>query len=300
MALDLESLNVFTKVAEVGSFTQAAAQLAITKSRASLLVRALEDAVGARLLQRTTRAVRLTSDGEQLLARARRLLADADDLGALFRERRGLTGLLRIDLPVNLAREHVIPALPALLAAHPGLDLFVSSTDRRVDVVREGFDCVLRVGALSDSGLTARRLGAIPMANAASPAYLERHGVPRTLAELTRGDHLVVHYASADDTPSFEVAEGRRTRQIPLRSVITVNSTDAYRAAAEAGLGIIQAPRLGLRTAFATGRLVELLPRHTATALPVWLVHAYGRTPPARVRLIMELIAEALAPVFAP
>lgn len=300
MALDLESVRMFLRVAALASFTRAAEQLGAPKSRVSQRVTALEDELGTRLLQRTTRAVRLTPDGEQFVARARALVEEADAVATMFKSASDLRGRVRVDLPVGFARNLVIPRLPELLAQHPRLDLVLSTTDRLVDAVREGFDCVLRVGALSDSGLTARRLGAIPMANAASPAYLERHGVPRTLAELTRGDHLVVHYASADDTPSFEVAEGRRTRQIPLRSVITVNSTDAYRAAAEAGLGIIQAPRLGLRTAFATGRLVELLPRHTATALPVWLVHAYGRTPPARVRLIMELIAEALAPVFAP
>jgi DNA-binding transcriptional LysR family regulator len=296
MSLDLEALHAFVKVAEVGSFTQAAVQLAVSKSRASSLVAALEDSLGVRLLQRTTRAVRLTPDGEQLLARARRLLADADEVGALFTSR-GVTGRLRIDLPVNLARAHVIPALPALLAAHPGLELFVSTTDRRVDLVREGFDCVLRVGAQPDSGLTARRLGAIAMANAASPAYLARHGVPRTLADL--GDHVVVHYASGDDTPSFEIADGRKIRQIPMRAQITVNSTDAYRVACECGLGIIQAPRLGLRDAFASRRLTEILPRHAASPLPVWLVHAYGRTPPSRVRLVLDVIAQALAPVLA-
>src|SRR5262249_42941389 len=137
--------------------------------------RALEDEIGTRLLQRTTRAVRPTPDGEQFLSRARRLVAEADDLGSMFQAPSTLRGRLRVDMPVALARDVIIPRLPEFVAAHPNIEMLLSTTDRRVELVREGFDCVLRVGALPDSGLTAKRLGVMRMANYASAAYLRRY-----------------------------------------------------------------------------------------------------------------------------
>src|SRR5262249_44857522 len=156
-----------------------------------------------------------------------------------------LRGRVRVDMPQSLARSRFIPKLSELLAAHPHLEVQLSTTDRRVDVIREGFDCVLRVGKLDPSGLTARRLGELPMMNVASPAYLKRHGTPRSIDDLD--DHLVVHYSIrfGADSPGFEYREGNGYRERPMRSVITVNSTDSYQAACRAGLGIIQAPRMG-------------------------------------------------------
>jgi DNA-binding transcriptional LysR family regulator len=296
MTMELESLRIFVKVAELGSFTRAAEQLGMPKARASLQVRALEAVVGVRLLHRTTRHVRLTPDGETFVARARRLLADADELGALFQAPRALRGRVRIDLPVGLARAILIPRLPELLAAHPQLEVQLSTTDRRVDVVREGFDCVLRIGPLADSMLMAQRLGALRMLNCASPAYLRRYGTPRTLDDLD--GHLVVHYSQAlgADPPTFEFPDGGAYRQRPMRCLVTVNSADAYEAACVAGLGIIQAPRYGLAAAVARGDLVEILPDHTCDPMPVQLVHAHGRNVPKRTRVVLTWIAQVLAP----
>lgn len=292
MTLDPESLRAFVKVVELGSFTRAAAQLGTGKARVSLRIKALEDELGTRLLQRTTRVVRATSDGEELLPRARRWVLDGEELGALFQTGRGLRGLVRVDLPVRVARDTIIPRLPELLARHPALSIHVSTTDRRTAPVREGFDLVLRVGAPGDPSLVGRRLGMLAMANAASPEYVRRHGVPRTLADLAR--HLVVHYASPDDTapPSFEhVANGVLT-DVPVRSVLTVSDADAYYAACMAGLGIVQAPRAGLRTSFASGLLIEVLPEHLAAPMPVSLLHPHGRSVPRRVRAVMSWLEE--------
>ena len=144
---NLEPIRIFIAVAEMGSFTRAADSLGIQKGRASTAVRKLEDDVGVRLLHRTTRSVQLTEDGRVFHARARDLLAEVDDLHAMFAgDRVALRGRLRVDLPSELARTTIVPALPAFMASYPELELEISSTDRQVDLVQEGFDCVLRLG----------------------------------------------------------------------------------------------------------------------------------------------------------
>ena len=292
--MEIDTLRMFVKVAELGSFTQAAAHLGLSKARVSMAVRALEMDVGSHLLQRSTRAVRLTPDGETFLARARPLVSDADELASLFQTPTSLRGRGRVDMPQSIARSTFIPRLPEWLAAHPHIEVQLSTTDRRVDVVREGFDCVLRVGKLEDSALVARRLGEFPMMNCASPAYLRKYGTPRSLEDLK--DHLVVHYSIAfgTDSPSFEYRDGKIYRECPMRSVITVNSTDSYSAACLAGLGIIQSPRIGMLPWVTAGDLVEILPQHTCQPLPVSLVHAHGRSVPRHVRVVMNWIADVL------
>lgn len=291
MALELDSVRAFQKVAEQGSFTRAAAQLGLSKSRVSILVSELEREVGSRLVLRTTRAVQLTAEGEQFLARAAGFLHDADELATMFSAPSTLKGRLRVDLPVALARDRIIPRLPEFFAAHPQLELQLSATDRRVDLLREGFDCVLRVGALDDSSLQVKRLGVLPMMNCASPAYLVRHGVPKTLDALDA--HYVVHYESrlGSERPAFEYRQGHRRVDKPMRALVTVNNTDAYRAACHAGLGIIQVPRLGTDEA-----LREVLPDFTCAPLPVSLVHGYARAAPQRVRVFMRWLERVLRP----
>jgi DNA-binding transcriptional LysR family regulator len=297
--VDLEAVRMFVKVAELGSFTRAAAHLGLSKARASLRVSELEAALGSRLLQRTTRAVHLTPDGEQFLVRARHWVAEADEIAAMFQAPSTLRGRVRIDLPVNLARNLIIPRLPEFFAAHPQLELLVSTTDRRVDVIREGFDCVLRVGALADSGLVARRLGELQMLNLASPAYLLARGTPRTLADLD--GHLLVHYSLAfgTDEPNFEYPDrGQRTGYAsrPMKSIITVNSADAYLAACVAGLGIIQTPRIGMLQSLASRAVVEVLPELTCEPMPVSLVHAHASNVPKRVRAVSAWLSQLLVP----
>jgi DNA-binding transcriptional LysR family regulator len=292
--MEIDTLRMFVKVAELASFTRAAEHLGLSKARVSMAIRGLEADVGSRLLQRSTRAVRLTADGEEFVARARELVSDAEELASLFHAPSSLRGRVRVDMPQSLARSTFIPRLPELLAAHPHVELQFSTTDRRVDVIREGFDCVLRVSKLEESGLVARRLGELPMMNCASPAYFKKYGVPRTLDDLHH--HLVVHYSTrfGTDIPGFEYRDGNIYRERPMRSLITVNSTDSYRAACLAGLGIIQSPRMGLLPSVTAGELVEILPRHTCQPLPISLVHAHGRNVPRHVRVLMHWIGEIL------
>ncbi|MEY4767203.1 MAG: hypothetical protein RI907_3876, partial [Pseudomonadota bacterium] len=185
--LQPDTLRVFVRVAELASFTQAASSLGLPKASASMAVQRLEARLGTRLFHRTTRRVQLTPDGQAFYERSKDLLADLDEMQTLFHPASGgLRGRLRVDMPMRIAHEVVMPELPTFLAQHPELNLELSSTDRRVDLVREGFDCVLRVGGLGDSSLVARPVGQAAMVNLASPAYLARHGEPRALADLAR------------------------------------------------------------------------------------------------------------------
>jgi DNA-binding transcriptional LysR family regulator len=284
------------RVAELGSFTRASEQLGLSKARASVRIQELEAELGSRLLLRSTRALRLTEDGEQFLPRAKRLVLDADELATMFQAPSTLRGRVRIDLPIRFARDHVIPRLPEFMASHPQIELLLSTTDRHVDVIREGFDCVLRVGALPDSGLVARRLGLLPMVNCASPAYLRKYGVPKTLSDLDR--HWLIDYSTTlgGARPTFEYREGNRYRERPMQSLITVNGTDAYQAACVAGLGIIQVPRLGTRASLATGELVEILPEFECARMPVSLIQGHASRVREPVRAVMAWLTQVTTP----
>jgi DNA-binding transcriptional LysR family regulator len=296
---NLEPILIFITVAEMGSFTNAAGSLGIQKGRASAAVRKLEEDVGVRLLHRTTRSVQLTEDGRAFHARARDLLADVDDLHSMFAsDGVALCGRLRVDLPSEVARTTIVPALPAFMATHPELELEVSSTDRQVDLVQEGFDCVLRLGPIGDETLVARPVGKLRMVNAASPAYLARYGVPRSLEDLQRQKHRAVHFAPTLTAKPYgwEYPRGDSYARLQLPGALRVNSVQTYEAAGIAGLGLIQAPLLGIGRYLESGALVELLPEFRRKPLDVSLVVAHRRNLSRRVRAFMKWIESVLAP----
>lgn len=296
----LDQLRSFLRVAELGSFTRAADSLGLPKASVSLAVQRLEAEVGVQLLHRTTRRVRLTADGAQYQQRARDLLDDMEDLQGMFRRETGqLTGRLRVDMSSGLARQLVVPHLPDFLGQHPGLEIELSGTDRRVDLVREGFDCVLRVGPLDDNTLVARPLGVMHIVNCASPAYIAARGMPQTLADLAT--HALIHYVGTlgQRSPGFEYFDGQAYQSLPMGGPLTVNSGEAYSAAALAGLGIIQVPRLGARAALARGDLVEVLPQSVAEPMPVTLLYAQRRHLPRRVAAFMDWVAGVIQPELA-
>ncbi len=289
----IEAMRIYVRVAELASFTAAANQLGLPKASVSAAVQQLEGELGTRLLHRTTRRVQMTQDGQVFYERSRDILDDVEELQGLFREGPTLLrGRLRVDMPQVVARDTVLPHLPAFLEAHPELEIELSSTDRRVDLVREGFDCVLRVGSLDDSSLIARPVGHYRMINCASPAYLARMGTPQTLADLA--GHQLVHYVGtlgARD-PGFEYvdAEGA-TVYISMPGALTVNSTLTYQGAAMEGLGIIQVPEVGAREELVAGRLVEILPDFRPAPMPVSLIYANRRHLPRRVQVFMQWLS---------
>ncbi len=289
----MDATRVFLRVAELSSFTAAASALSVPRASVSAAVQQLEERLGTRLLQRTTRRVTLTRDGEIFYARARDLLDDFEELASLFHgEDAPLSGRIRVDMSLGLA-DTVIEQLPTFLAAHPALEIEFSSTDRMVDVVREGFDCVVRAGTRVDSGLIARPLGAYPMINCVSAGYAAAHGVPKTLEDLRH--HRLVRYSltlgvSADGFEYVDPVSGA-VHEVAMPGVITVNGSTTYSAACRAGLGIIQTPRVGLHEELRAGTLVEVLPAFRAAPLPIALVYPDRRHMPRRVRAFMEFLA---------
>lgn len=292
-----DRMHIFVRVAELASFTQAAEALGIPKASASTAVQQLETQLGTRLLHRTTRRVQLTQDGQAYYERCKDLLADVDELQSMFQQAdgAGLRGRVRIDMSTGMARNVVVPRLPELLARHPGLEVELSSTERRVDVVREGFDCVLRTGAVVDSSLVARPLGLARLVNCASPAYLRAHGTPRSLADLP--GHRLVHFVNTLGARSagFEAVVDGALVLTPMQGALTVNNAEAYMAGCLAGLGLIQVPHLGVVDLLARGDLVEVLPQLAAPPMPLTLMYANRRNLPRRVRTVMDWLAQVVA-----
>lgn len=297
----MDTLRAFLRVAELGSFTRAAETLGLPKASVSTAVQRLEASLGTQLLHRTTRRVQLTADGTAFYQRSRDLLDDMDELQGMFqRDYNQLRGRLRVDMSAGIARQFVIPALPAFLAQHPQLEIEISGTDRRVDLVREGFDCVVRVGSVEDTSLVGRPLGVLRIINVASAQYLAQRGVPQTLEDLAQ--HDLVHYVSTlgQRSPGFEYHDGAHYHWLPMRGPVTVNNGDAYLAAACAGLGIIQAPASPLQAHLDNGALVEVLAQMAPEPMPVTLLYAQRRHLPQRVRLFMDWIAQVMAPHLEP
>ena len=289
MPIDVDAMRVFVKVAELRSFTEAARQLAMPRARASAHVLRLEGLLGASVFQRSTRVVRLTPEGDQLLVRARAFLVDADEIESLFLSDGELRGRVRVGVPAMVARDIVVPRLPELLRRHPGLHVDLRASDRVEGALRAGHDIVLRVGPVTESGLVGRRVGRAPTRNLASEAYVRERGIPRSLADLER--HLLVHYA-ADPTPTFEYFDGQAYQELAMCAVVTVDSFEAYEAAGRAGLGIVQLPHLDgdpLR-----GGWVEILPDYRARPSPLTVLHAHGRSVPRRVRVVLDWLVGLL------
>jgi len=294
----LDLLRTFVRVTEMSSFTLASESLGLPRSSVSEQVQALEALVGTRLLQRTTRKVQATQDGLVLYERSKDLLSHMDEIEGLFRQdASALVGRIRVDMPNILARRVVMPRLPEFMALHPHLALEISTTDRRVDLLSEGFDCVVRVGAQPDQSVVARHLCDFVMVNCASPAYLERYGVPEGLEDLAR--HRLVHYVGVLGSRSegFVYQVDGQVHRVPMDGSVTTNNSDGYESACLGGFGLIQAPIIGMRPYLLSGELVAVLPQFTAPAMEVSLLYARQRHLPLRVRAFMDWLGQVIRAV---
>ena len=292
----IRAMQVFAQVAEFGSFSKAAERLALPAATVTNTVQALEKHLGVRLLQRTTRKVTLTEDGALYLERCQKLLAELEDTESLF-ARSGVKprGVVRVELPERLARLRIIPMLPDFFERYPDIQLKLGATDRFVNLVGEGVDCAVRVGPLADSTLVARRIGEMEQINIAAKTYLDRHGRPRSLADLA--SHLAVNYFSSRTGRdlAWEYVEDGEVKTLKMRSAVSVASSDAYLACCRAGLGLIQVPRNGIEDLLASGELEEVLPAYRPEPLPVSVVYSHNRQMTPRVRVFVDWIAGVLA-----
>lgn len=290
----IRAMQIFQAVADARSFTQAAEQLDLPRPSVTNAVQAIEQQLGVRLLQRTTRKVSLTVEGMLYLERCRALLNDLEDINGLFvGAGRKPSGTIRVDMPARLAHLTVIPALPQFCRLYPDIDVRVNSNDRFADIVGEGIDCAVRVGTLRDSTLIARPLGSMEQINCASRAYLAEHGRPQVLADLQ--SHYAVNFFSSQtgrDLPWEYVDDHGAVQTLTLRSRVSVGSTEAYVAACLAGLGLAQMPRRGLDPMLASGELEEVLPAHRAPPLPVSIIYNKQLSP--RVRVFVDWLADLL------
>jgi len=274
----LDQLRVFMRVAHGGGFSAAAEQLGMPRPTVSLAVQRLEARLGVRLLNRTTRRVSLTADGQALLERAAVLVADAEELEHQFRsEGAALQGRLRVDLPSRIARRLVAPRLPEFLGRHPALVLELGSSDRAVDLVLEGIDCALRVGEVTQGSLVARPLGELRLITCASPGYLRRQGTPRSPGDLAR--HETVQYAAAASHPApWQWLERGEPREVTMKARVVVGNAETYIACALAGLGLIQIPAYDVAHHLAGGALVRVLADCAQPAMAVHLVYGCRRS----------------------
>jgi LysR family transcriptional regulator, regulator for bpeEF and oprC len=286
----LEAMRLFTRIVDLGSFTAAADDLSLPRATVTHTIKRLETRLGTQLLQRTTRRVHTTRDGEAYYSHCVRLLADMDAVEADFREATVQPrGRLRIDVPAQMARLWLIPALPVFFARYPLLELDIGTGDHFVDLLREGVDCVLRVGKLPDSNLVGRRVGMLQQSTVASVAYLRKQGVPQTLADLQNGHHAV-NWASPTTHRSepLEFMVGRKRRDVIMPGRVTVSSVEAYLACCEAGLGIGQFPLYRLTEGIANGTLREILAGMPPPQLPVTVLYPAHRQMPARLRVFVD------------
>ena len=287
-----DAMRIFTRIVELRSFTQAAHDLGYPKATVTHAIKQLEARLRVRLLQRTTRQVTPTLDGEAYYQRCVRLLADLEETESVFTSAaQQPAGKLRVDLHATLALHFVMPVLGQFCARHPLIELEIGMGDRLVDLVREGVDCVLRVGELGDSSMVARRVALLEQMTCASPAYLAAHGTPRTLADLD--GHRAVNFFSAQTGKvwPFDFRLDGQRHSVILPGTVSVNNADAYHACCRAGMGLIQAPRYHLEQALAAGELVEVLAPLRPDPLPVSVLYPHHRQLSPRVRVFADWVA---------
>jgi DNA-binding transcriptional LysR family regulator len=290
----LGRLTAFLAIAEAGSLAAAGRRLGRSPPAMSRALAELESQLGVRLAERSTRSFALTEAGRRLAEQGRRALSELDDaLREAAGEGREARGRLRLAAPLVFGRRHVAPVVAAFLDAHPAVSVDLVLSDRAVDLVEEGLDLAVRIGRLPDSSLRVRRLGAVRRILVASPAYLERRGVPRGPEALAEHDLIVFASRSTPTEWRFSTQQGEITIRPDAR--FAVNEAEAAVAATVQGRGILQSLSYQAAEEIAAGRLVRLLREAEPPAIPVQLVFPAGRFMPARLRAFLDEAAPQLA-----
>jgi DNA-binding transcriptional LysR family regulator len=288
----LTEMEAFVRVVDHGGFTEAARKMGLSKSAVSKHVAALEARLAVRLLNRTTRRVSATELGLAYYDRARVVLADALEADSMVTAMQATPrGSLRVSAPVSFGIVQLSTAVARFLCAYPEVDVNLVLDDRFVEVVAEGFDLAVRVGALEDSSLKARKLASARRVLAASPGYVAEMGAPRGVDDL--GAHRLLHYSNlaTGNFWRFQGANGEE-RHVRVGGRLTVNNGDSLMRAAEAGLGIALLPSFIIGDAIAAGRLVEILPDRAPDVIGVHALYPQGRFPQPKLRAFVDFLAQ--------
>ena len=287
-------MQLFVRVVERGSFLAAAADLGLARSTATQAIKALEVDVGARLLERTTRHVAVTLDGRAFYQRCLAILADVDEAEAIFRDAKP-QGILRVDAHPMLTQTFLLPHLRSFLDRHPLLEIQFGQGDRFVDLVREGVDCVIRAGEVTDSSLIMRRLGSIREMTCASPDYIKAYGLPQAPDDLE--GHQAVGFISSrtGQIMPLEFMVGDDVRYVTLPARVTVNNSDTVMYLARRGFGLMQAPRYHLQRHVDDGTLVEVLQDFPPPPTPLSALYPQNRQLSPRVRVFIDWVAKIFA-----
>ncbi|WP_424363737.1 LysR family transcriptional regulator [Methylocystis parvus] len=289
-----DSFRIFARVAEACSFTKAAEQLGVPRSSVSAAVMALEARVGTQLLNRTTRRVSLTADGDAFFQRCQKLLADLEEAETLFRQETPPPGKLRVTMPSRIARLIIAPALPTFFEINPQISLEIYATDAVRDLVQDDIDCALRVSESDDNRLIQVALGELEIINCASPAYVKKFGLPRRVSDLST--HRAVHYRSSliGGVEPWTYMDKEKLRTVDLSSIVSTDDAETYIASTLAGLGLIQVPAYDVQQHLARKELIQVLPSARAPPMPMFLVYPQRRHLSRRLQSFIEWVKPVL------
>ena len=293
-----DAMQAFARVVETGSFTKAADTLHMSKTTVTQLVQQLEARLRVRLLNRTTRKVNVTADGAVYYERVVRLMADLDDAETSLSAAAALPrGRLRVDVPSPLARMILMPALPEFHARYPDIQLDMGVSDRKVDLIGENVDCVVRGGEITDQSLMARRIGDLQLGVYAAPSYLQRAGTPLHPRELEDSHHRIVGYLWARTGKALPYAMQRNGESLNIhgRHVLAVDDGNAYLAAGLAGMGVLWLPDYMAREHLARGELVALFEDWKLESMPLYVAFPPNRHISLKLRVFIEWVAGLMA-----
>ena len=284
-----DAMRVFTRVVERRSFSLAADDLGLPRSTVTDAVKTLEARLGVRLLERTTRQVRPTLDGEAHYRRCLSLIADLEDAEGAFGGARP-KGLLRLEVQGTLARHFLLPNLPGFFTEYPDIEINMSESDRWIDLIREGVDCVLRFGHLPDSDMIARQVVVLERLTCTAPAYFARHGTPADLDALDGHRMVGLRSLTTGRLRPMEFMTGDTLREIALPVIMSVTGPESYLATARLGLGLVQVPKFHAEADLANGTLVQVLSNCPPPSVPVSLLYPRNRQLSPRVRVFIDYV----------
>lgn len=293
-----DALQAFVRVVEAGSFTKAAQTLQMSKTTVTQLVQQLETRLRVKLLNRTTRQVKVTADGAAYYTRVAQLLADFEDADSSVSSASAQPkGRLRVDVPSPVARILLMPALPAFHARYPDIQLDMGVSDRNVDVIRNNVDCVVRGGELTELALTARRVGDLALGVYAAPSYLAHAGRPSHPRELEGTHHRIVGFlrSSRGTVAPVEMRSERERVEVHGRYIVAVDDGNAYLAAGLAGMGVLWLPRYMADPHVKLGELQPLFASWQMDPMPLYVAYPPNRHVNAKLRAFIDWIGELMA-----